>query len=183
MERNLMIAGFGGQGVMTMGKLLAEATSQATDLNVTFFPSYGAAMRGGTANCYVVISDEPIGAPVSYNLEDLVVMNGPSLHKFIDNLKPGGNLFVNSTIVTDPIERDDINIIEAPVTQMAIDINNPRALNVIMLGVYVGATDAVPEDVIVKGINHKFEKKPKLIEPNVEAFKMGLEIGRAQKAK
>jgi len=108
-------------------------------------------------------------------------MNGPSLHKFIGNLKPGGNLFVNSTIVTDPIERDDINVIEAPVTQMAIDINNPRALNVIMLGVYVGATDAVPEEVIVKGINHKFEKKPKLIEPNVEAFRMGLEIGRKQK--
>ena len=176
-----MIAGFGGQGVMTMGKLLAEATSQATDLNVTFFPSYGAAMRGGTANCYVVISDEPIGAPVSYSLEDLVVMNGPSLHKFLPNLKPGGTLFVNSTIVTDPIERDDIKVIKAPVTQMAIDIKNERALNVIMLGVYVGATDAVPEDVIVKGIHHKFEKKPKLIEPNVEAFKMGLEIGRQQK--
>ena len=181
MERNLMIAGFGGQGVMTMGKLLAEATSQATDLNVTFFPSYGAAMRGGTANCYVVISDEPIGAPVSYSLEDLVVMNGPSLHKFLPNLKPGGTLFVNSTIVTDPIERDDIKVIEAPVTQMAIDIKNERALNVIMLGVYVGATDAVPEDVIIKGIEHKFEKKPKLIEPNIEAFKMGLEIGRKQK--
>ena len=181
MERNLMIAGFGGQGVMTMGKLLAEATSEATDLNVTFFPSYGAAMRGGTANCYVVISDDPIGAPVSYSLEDLVVMNGPSLHKFIGNLKPGGTLFVNSTIVTDPVDRDDIKIIEAPVTQMAIDIKNERALNVIMLGVYVGATDAVPEDVIIKGIEHKFEKKPKLIEPNIEAFKMGLEIGRKQK--
>ena len=181
MERNLMIAGFGGQGVMTMGKLLAEATSQATDLNVTFFPSYGAAMRGGTSNCYVVISDEPIGAPVSYQLEDLVVMNGPSLRKFIGNLKPGGTLFVNSTIVTEPIERDDIKVIKAPVTQMAIDINNERALNVIMLGVYVGATDAVPEEVIIKGIEHKFEKKPKLIEPNIEAFKMGLEIGRQQK--
>ena len=164
-----------------MGKLLAEATSQATDLNVTFFPSYGAAMRGGTANCYVVISDEPIGAPVSYSLEDLVVMNGPSLHKFLPNLKPGGTLFVNSTIVTDPIDRDDIKVIEAPVTQMAIDIKNERALNVIMLGVYVGATDAVPEEVIIKGIEHKFEKKPKLIEPNIEAFKMGLEIGRKQK--
>ena len=176
-----MIAGFGGQGVMTMGKLLAEATSQATDLNVTFFPSYGAAMRGGTANCYAVISDDPIGAPVSYSLEDLVVMNGPSLHKFIGNLKPGGTLFVNSTIVTDPIDRDDIKVIKAPVTQMAIDIKNERALNVIMLGVYVGATDAVPEEVIVKGIEHKFAAKPKLIEPNVEAFKMGLKIGREQK--
>lgn len=182
MERNLMIAGFGGQGVMTMGKLLAEATSQSTDLNVTFFPSYGSAQRGGTANCYVVISDKEIGSPVSYSLEDLVVMNGPSLHKFLPNLKPGGNLFINSTIVTDPIERDDINIIEAPATQMAIDIKNERALNVIMLGVYVGATDAVPEEVIIKGIEHKFAAKEKLIAPNVEAFKMGLEIGRKQKA-
>ena len=182
MERNLMIAGFGGQGVMTMGKLLAEATSQSTDLNVTFFPSYGSAQRGGTANCFVVISDKEIGSPVSYSLEDLVVMNGPSLHKFLPNLKPGGNLFINSTIVTDPIERDDINIIEAPATQMAIVIKNERALNVIMLGVYVGATDAVPEDVIIKGIEHKFAAKEKLIAPNVEAFKMGLEIGRKQKA-
>ena len=88
MERNLMIAGFGGQGVMTMGKLLAEATSESTDLQVSFFPSYGAAMRGGTANCYVVISDDEIGAPVSNNLDDLVVMNGPSLRKFLPNLKP-----------------------------------------------------------------------------------------------
>ena len=173
MERNLMIAGFGGQGVMTMGKLLAEATSQSTDLNVTFFPSYGSAMRGGTANCYVVISDKEIGAPVSYNLEDLIVMNGPSLRAFLPNLKPGGTLFINSTIVTDKIERDDINIIEAPVTQMAIDINNPRALNVIMLGVYVGETNAVPEEVIIKRIEHKFAAKEKLIAPNVEAFKMG----------
>lgn len=70
-----MVAGFGGQGVMTMGKLLSQATCDATDLNVTFFPSYGAAMRGGTANCYVVISDEQIGAPVSNSVDDLVVMN------------------------------------------------------------------------------------------------------------
>ena len=182
MERNLMIAGFGGQGVMTMGKLLAEATSQSTDLNVTFFPSYGSAMRGGTANCYVVISDKEIGSPVSYSLEDLVVMNGPSLHQFLPNLKPGGNLFINSTIVTDKVDRDDINIIEAPVTQMAIDIKNERALNVIMLGVYVGATDAVPEEVIIKGIEHKFAAKEKLIAPNVDAFKMGLEIGRKYKS-
>lgn len=181
MERNLMIAGFGGQGVMTMGKLLSEATSQATDLNVTFFPSYGAAMRGGTANCFVVISDEEIGAPVSYNLEDLIVMNGPSLHAFLGNLKSGGNLFINSTIVTDPIDRDDINIIKAPVTQMALDMGNDRALNVIMLGVYVGYTNAVPEEVIIKGIEHKFEAKPQLIEPNVNAFKQGLEIGKNAK--
>ncbi len=181
MERNIMMAGFGGQGVMTMGKLLAEATCDATDLNVSFFPSYGAAMRGGTANCFVVISDDEIGAPVCYNVEDLIVMNGPSLHAFLPNVKPGGNLFINSTIVTDPIDRDDVNVISAPVTQMALDMGNDRALNVIMLGVYVGYTDAVPEEVIIKGIEHKFENKPKLIPPNVDAFKKGLEIGKAQK--
>ena len=92
METNLCVAGFGGQGVMTLGKFLASATCDSTDKNVTFFPSYGAAMRGGTANCFVVISDDEIGAPVCYNVEDL---------------------------------------------------------NVIMLGVYVGYTDAVPEDVII----------------------------------
>lgn len=181
MERNIMMAGFGGQGVMTMGKLLAEATCDATDLQVSFFPSYGAAMRGGTANCFVVISDEEIGAPVCYNVEDLIIMNGPSLHAFLPNVKPGGNLFINSTIVTDPIDRDDINVISAPVTQMALDLGNDRALNVIMLGVYVGYTGAVPEDVIIKGIEHKFENKPKLIAPNVDAFMKGIEIGKAQK--
>ncbi|MBQ4459725.1 MAG: 2-oxoacid:acceptor oxidoreductase family protein [Clostridia bacterium] len=184
MERNLMIAGFGGQGVMTMGKLLAEATSESTDLQVSFFPSYGAAMRGGTANCYVVISDDEIGAPVSNNLDDLVVMNGPSLRKFLPNLKPGGNLFINSTIVDRAeVKRDDIRVIEAPVTQMALDIKNERALNVLMLGVYVAVTDAVPEDVIIKGIEHKFEAKPHLIAPNVDAFKMGIEVGLKEKAK
>ena len=181
MERNIMMAGFGGQGVMTMGKLLADATCEATDLKVTFFPSYGAAMRGGTANCFVVISDDEIGAPVCYDLEDLIVMNGPSLHAFIGNLKPGGNLFINSTIVTDPIERDDINVISAPVTQMAIDIKNERALNVIMLGVYVGYTEVVSPEVVWGTIEHKLAKKAKLLPLNKEAFEKGLEIGRSQK--
>jgi 2-oxoglutarate ferredoxin oxidoreductase subunit gamma len=126
----------------------------------------------------IVISDKEIGSPVSYNLEDLIVMNGPSLHKFLPNLKSGGNLFINSTIVSDIIERNDINVIEAPVTQMAIDIGNERALNIIMLGVYVAATEAVPEDVVIKGIEHKFASKEHLIKPNIDAFKMGLDIGR-----
>lgn len=180
MERNLMIAGFGGQGVMTMGKLLSQATCDATDLNVTFFPSYGAAMRGGTSNCYVVISDENIGAPVSDTVDDLVVMNGPSLQKFIGDLKAGGTLFINSSIVKDKIERDDISVVPAPVTEMALEMGNARTLNIIMLGVYIGYTKAVDEAVILKGIEHKFEKKQKLIPLNVDAFNKGLEIGKSQ---
>ena len=180
MERNLMVAGFGGQGVMTMGKLLSQATCDSTDLNVTFFPSYGAAMRGGTANCYVVISDDEIGAPVSNSVDDLIVMNGPSLHKFLPNLKPGGTLFINSSIVKDPIDRDDIKVISVPVTEMALEMGNPRILNIIMLGAYIGYTNAVPKDVVTAGINHKFENKPKVIPINDKAFETGIEIGQSQ---
>ena len=89
MERNMMIAGSGGQGVMMMGKLLAEAVCSSTDLNVTFFPSYGAEQRGGTANCYVVISDEPIGAPLGDEIDEMIVMNDLSLDKFLPKLIPG----------------------------------------------------------------------------------------------
>ena len=110
METNLCVAGFGGQGVMTLGKFLASATCDATNKNVTFFPSYGAEQRGGTANCFVVISDEEIGAPLGDVMDDLIVMNGPSLKKFLPTLKKGGTLFINSSIVSDDIGRDDVKL-------------------------------------------------------------------------
>ena len=114
MERNLMVAGFGGQGVMTLGKFLAEATCDSTDKNVTFFPSYGAEQRGGTANCYVVISDDDIGAPLGDHMDDLIVMNDPSLAKFLYKLVPGGTLFINSSIVTSAVPRDDVKVVKVP---------------------------------------------------------------------
>ena len=103
METNLCVAGFGGQGVMTLGKFLASATCDSTDKNVTFFPSYGAEQRGGTANCFVVISDEMVGAPLGDVMDDLIVMNGPSLQKFLPTLKQGGTLFINSSIVPEDV--------------------------------------------------------------------------------
>ncbi len=181
METNLLVAGFGGQGVMTLGKFLASATCDATDKNVTFFPSYGAEQRGGTANCYVVISDDAVGAPVGDVMDDLIVMNGPSLNKFLGTLKPGGTLFINSSIVDDNIPRDDVKIVEAPVTEMALEMGNAKVLNVIMLGVYVGYTDVVPADVVWSTIEHKLGKKPKLLPLNKQAFEKGLEIGRSQR--
>ena len=92
METNLCIAGFGGQGVMSIGKFLADATCNSTDKNITFFPSYGAQQRGGTANCFVVISDDDIGAPLGDVMDDLIVMNGPSLARFLPTLRKGGRL-------------------------------------------------------------------------------------------
>lgn len=181
METNLCVAGFGGQGVMTLGKFLASATCDSTDKNVTFFPSYGAEQRGGTANCFVVISDAAIGAPLGDVMDDLIVMNGPSLQKFIGTLKSGGNLFINSSIVTDKIERSDVKLVKAPVTEMALEMGNAKVLNVIMLGVYVGYTKVVSPEVVWDTIEHKLGKKPKLLPLNKEAFEKGLELGRSQR--
>ena len=181
MERNLMVAGFGGQGVMTLGKFLAEATCESTDKNVTFFPSYGAEQRGGTANCYVVISDDDIGAPLGDQMDDLIVMNDPSLSKFLYKLVPGGTLYINSSIVKSEITRTDIKVVKAPVTELALKLGSAKVLNIIMLGVYVGYTQVVPEDVVWRTIEHKLGKKPALLPLNRQAFDLGLKLGREQR--
>ena len=181
MERNLMVAGFGGQGVMTLGKFLAEATCESTDKNVTFFPSYGAEQRGGTANCYVVISDDDIGAPLGDQMDDLIVMNDPSLSKFLYKLVPGGTLYINSSIVKSKITRTDIKVVKAPVTELALEMGSAKVLNIIMLGVYVGYTQVVPGDVVWRTIEHKLGKKPALLPLNRQAFELGLKLGREQR--
>lgn len=182
METNLCVAGFGGQGVMTLGKFLADATCNATDKNVTFFPSYGAEQRGGTANCFVVISDGMIGAPLGDVMDDLIVMNGPSLQKFLPTLKEGGTLFINSSIVDEAeIDRTDVKVVKAPVTGLALEMGNAKVLNVIMLGVYVGYTEVVPPEVVWETIEHKLGSKPKLLPLNKAAFEKGLELGRSQR--
>ena len=181
METNLCIAGFGGQGVMTIGKFLASATCDSTDKNVTFFPSYGAEQRGGTANCFVVISDNAIGAPLGNVMDDLIVMNGPSLYRFIGTLKSGGTLFINSSIVSEDVGRDDIKVVKAPVTELALEMGNAKVLNIIMLGLYIGYTNVISPEVVWKTVEHKLGKKPKLLPLNKAAFEKGLELGRSQR--
>lgn len=181
METNLCVAGFGGQGVMTLGKFLAQATCDSTDKKVTFFPSYGAEQRGGTANCFVVISDEEIGPPLGDRMDDLIVMNGPSLNKFIGTLKPGGTLYINSSIVKDAITRRDIKIVKAPVTELALQLGNSKVLNIIMLGVYVGYTNVIDPAIVWETIEHKLSSKPKLLPLNKQAFEAGLKLGRDQR--
>lgn len=181
METNLCVAGFGGQGIMTLGKLLASAACDSTDKFITFYPSYGAEQRGGTANCFVNISDEPIGTPIGDVMDDLIVMNGPSLHKFLPKLKPGGHLFINSSIVTEAVSREDIQIAMAPVTELALSMGNARVLNVIMLGVYLGFTKVVDPEIVWTAIEHKLSDRSELLAVNRRAFDTGLEIGRSQK--
>ena len=181
MMNQILITGFGGQGVMTLGKFLADAVCNSTDKNVTFFPSYGAEQRGGTANCYVVISDEEVGAPLGDSMDDLIVMNDPSLNKFLYKLVPGGTLFINSSIVTSAVTRDDVKVVKVPVTEMALEMGNPKVLNIIMLGVYIGYTQLVDPEIIWGTIEHKLASKAKLLPLNKQAFEKGLEIGRSQK--
>jgi 2-oxoglutarate ferredoxin oxidoreductase subunit gamma len=179
MERNLMVAGFGGQGILLLGKLLANTASDYTDKNVTFFPSYGAEMRGGTASCYVVISDEMIGAPLGDAMDDLIVMNQPSFDKYLFKLLPGGTLFINSSIVEAKTGRDDLTVISAPVTELALELGNPRVLNIAMLGVYVGYTDILPAEAVMKSITELLSKRADMLPVNTSAFERGLDIGRA----
>ena len=108
-------------------------------------------------------------------------MNGPSLSKFIGKLKQGGTLFINSSIVEDDIDRKDVKVVKAPVTELALEMGNAKVLNIIMLGVYVGYTGVVPEEVVWATVEHKFGKKPKLLPINKEAYEKGLEIGKSQR--
>lgn len=170
-----------GQGVMTLGKFLADATCGSTDKNVTFFPSYGAEQRGGTANCYVVISDEEIGAPLGDVMDDLIVMNSASLQKFLPKLKQGGRLCLNSSIVADEIPRQDVKVVKAPVTELALELGSAKVLNIIMLGVYVGCTEVIAPQIVWETVAHKLTGKAALLPLNERAFQMGLELGKAQR--
>lgn len=182
MERSLMVAGFGGQGVMMLGTLLSLAVCNHTDNNVTYFPSYGAAMRGGTANCYVVISDEQIGEPKSTEQDDLIAMNDISFRSFIGSVKPGGTVLANSSLVTTESARKDVIVVKAPVTDIANEMGNPKAINLIMLGVYIGYTNAVEPEIIEETIKAKLgRKRPELLPLNIDAFRRGLKIGRGVK--
>ena len=182
MKTTLICAGFGGQGVMMAGKVLCYTACDQKDKFVTFFPSYGSEMRGGTANCYVVISDEEIGAPMVNHVNNLMIFNGPSLVKFIDYLEPGGNLFLNTSVVTQRPERSDINIIEVDAGSIAYELGSGKALNLVMAGAFVGYTGVLSPDSCVETIFKKLgAKRPELNPINEQAFRRGLEIGRKAK--
>ena len=177
MEKTFIFAGFGGQGMLLIGKFMAMACMLDCK-HVSWLPSYGPEMRGGTANCYVVISDDDIGAPLGDSMDDLIVKNAPSQQKFLYKLLPGGTLFINSSIVKSEITRTDVKVVKVPVTEMALEMGNAKVLNIIMLGAYVGYTQVVPEDVVWNTIEHKLGKKPKLLPLNKQAFEEGLKIGK-----
>lgn len=167
----LFFAGSGGQGVLTMGQMLTYAAMYA-DMNATWLPSYGPEMRGGTANCTVVIAtDKPVSCPLIYEADNVVVMNLPSLIKFESLVKPGGNLFVNTSLIDQKPTRTDINVYNVPANEIATQLGNVRTANTVMLGALVEVTKVVPVEMVYKIMEKTFSgRKAALLPLNKEAF-------------
>lgn len=180
MEERIVIAGFGGQGVMAIGQLLTYA-GMIEDKNVSWLPSYGPEMRGGTANCSVIISDEPVGSPVVIDSTSAIVMNKPSLDKFEQSIDKNGKLFINSSLISKKAERDDIEVYYIPANEIANELGNLRVANMVMLGAYLEATKTVKAESVLKGFTKVFgEKRAHLLPINKEALEKGAEVIREQ---
>ena len=170
-----VIAGFGGQGVLSMGLNLAEA-AMLEGKNVTYLPAYGAEVRGGTANCTVAISDDEIASPVASSPEFVVAMNQPSAVKFQHHIQSGGLFFINSSLVETDLVRGDIEIIHVPANKIADDLGNPRAANMIMLGAFTKKSGLVQLDSVKTALKRTLSTKKKLIEINEKALEAGYNL-------
>ena len=174
MKKEIVISGFGGQGGLAIGKNLAEA-GMAEGLFVTWAPAYGPEMRGGTANCSVVLSDKPVGSPVFAHPTELIALNEPSLVKFEEGVVPGGMVFVNSDVVTDKVSRTDLTAYYIPCSQIADEVGNPKVSNMVMLGAYVAGTGILKPETIERMIQEMFTgAKAKFVPLNIEAFRRGI---------
>ena len=147
MEKSFVFAGFGGQGVILAGKILAQAGADH-GLQVTWLPSYGPEMRGGTANCTVVLSDEPIGSPVVDNPTALIAMNLPSLDRFERTVAEGGTIVVNSSLIARSTERNDVRALTVPANDIAVSLGNSHAANMVALGAVIKAAGIIPLELI-----------------------------------
>ena len=176
MKEQCIFAGFGGQGMLLMGKCLAEAGMESGK-SVSWLPSYGPEMRGGTANCSVVVSDKPVASPLISMADTVLAMNLPSMLKFQGEVKPGGLLLINSSIIEEKSNRDDCDVVYVPCNHIAEKIGNPRGANVVFLGAYVAKKpDVISEEAIIEAIRVELgERKAKFFEGNVKALKAGIE--------
>lgn len=174
MHEEIVISGFGGQGVLFAGQLLAYAGVEEGRY-VTWIPSYGPEMRGGTAHCTVIVSDEEIGSPVVRRPSAALVLNPPSMEKYAPLVKPGGVLVLDSALVTQRSGRDDIREICLPAKEIADDLGFPQIANVVMLGALIGATGVARIETLEKVLfEHLGARHRDALEPNKEALKRGV---------
>jgi 2-oxoglutarate ferredoxin oxidoreductase subunit gamma len=175
MTTRVIMAGFGGQGVVLMGTLLSYS-AMVQGKHTTFFPSYGAEMRGGTANCSVIVSDDEIPSPVVNEPDCVIAMNIASLDKFESRVRPGGTLFVNSSLVKKEAARDDIEEIRVPANDIAEGLGTAKAANMVMLGCVLKKTGAVELDSAVKSLEKVLsERAMALLDINKQALRRGFE--------
>lgn len=168
-----VFSGFGGQGVLFAGQLLAYA-GMAEGLYVTWIPSYGPEMRGGTANCTVIVSEAEIGAPVVRNPSVAVVFNGPSLDKYEPLVKPGGRLLLNSSLIDRTSTREDVYVARIPASDIATEVGNVRMANMVLLGALVNLTGLVDLETVKRQLDaHLSQRQRKWLEPNYVALDKG----------
>lgn len=173
MATQILIAGFGGQGVLFAGKFLAYK-GLTEGKQVSWLPSYGPEMRGGTANCSIILSDDPIGSPIVSNPDVLFAMNLPSLDKYENDVKSGGTIIVDSTLIKRKVERKDVNVFYVPATQMAADISAPALANMIMVGKAIKETNAVSYEGLEEGLKKVIPaKKADMLGLNIKAVETG----------
>ena len=175
MKEQCIFAGFGGQGMLLIGKFLAEAGMESGK-HVSWLPSYGPEMRGGTANCSVVVSDRPVASPLIAQADTILAMNKPSLLKFQSDVKPGGLLLINSSIIDIKTDRDDVDAVYVPCNEIAESIGNLKGPNVVFLGAYIAKRpDVISEDAIINAMRIELgEKKAKFLDGNIKALEAGM---------
>ncbi len=178
MTIEMICAGFGGQGVLTIGKFIAQAAMQEGK-NVSWLPSYGPEMRGGTANVSTVVSTEPIASPIVSFPDVLVALNQPSIDKFAPSIRPGGLLIYNTNMCPHGCKRDDITKIAVPMNDIASEIGSMIVLNMLATGIIIGKTGIIKYETLEKDLTSFMqEKNPDLLAKNLTAIKRGIEIAK-----
>ncbi len=178
MKVRLICSGFGGQGALTIGKFLAKA-SMKEGKEVTWLPSYGPAMRGGTANCSVIFSDEEIASPIVNTPDVVIALNQPSVDKFEPLVVKGGVLIVNSDMCPNGTKRKDIRVIEMPMSRVASDMGSMKIVNMLAIGIFIEATKVVKHESVEEDlVAFMGEKNPDLLELNMQAIKKGMEFAK-----
>lgn len=179
MQTEIIISGFGGQGALFAGQLLAYAAMD-NGLEVTWIPSYGPEMRGGTANCTVVIGDEPIGSPLVRHPQAVIALNLPSVDKYAPLVKPGGILVYNHSLAPREVSRPDIRVLRIPATDAAVEIGDSRLANMVCLGAFLAAKPIVSLAAITAAMEaHLPERHRRFLEPNRQALQRGAELAKA----
>jgi 2-oxoglutarate ferredoxin oxidoreductase subunit gamma len=176
MNEEIIFSGFGGQGALFAGQLLAYSALDS-GLHVTWIPSYGPEMRGGTAHCTVVISDEPIGSPLVRHPRSVVALNLPSFEKYEPLIKPGGLMVYNESLIPAKPGRSDMRYVAVPANDIADELGNVRMANVVLLGAYFAATGTMPLEAVETALDrHLGERQRKYLEANKQALRRGAEV-------